>query len=146
MSKRLHKINLPVSSIKPDPEGSGLLDAHQMAIYDRIIMAAMQNRPDLSAAIRELAAVPVEERYSSRLVSALGFAFGDFDSACVRFDVDTLPSAEIDRLEEQLEMRASQFCILMREVFGSTYMKILMSAAVERAVAPPDDSERGLAA
>ena len=138
-------MNLPASSIQPDPQGSGLLDAPQMEIYDRIIMAAMQDSSDLSAAIRKLSAVPVEERYISRVIAALDFAFGDFDSACIKLDVDTLPMGEIDRLGKILETRSAQFCILMREFFGPDYMRILMSAAMEHATVPAEESsqERG---
>jgi len=116
-----------------------MLDASEMQIYDEIIMAAMQGR-DSSEAIRRLAAVPVEERYTSRVIAALGFAFGDFDSVCIRLDLDTLPDAEIDRMAALLETTSAQFCILMREFFGPTQMRRIMSENIERAAATEDDS------
>jgi hypothetical protein len=137
MPYRPYKKNIPLSQLKPDPEGAGMLDAPQTQIYDRIIMAAMQGQ-DPSAAIRELTAVPVEERYISRVIAALGFAFGDFDSACVRMDLDTLPPAEIERLTALLAGRSTQFCILMREFFGSEQMKAIISAAAEGPVETTD--------
>src|SRR5258708_619901 len=127
MRYRPYKKNIPVSQLKPDPEGAGMLDAPQMQIYDRIITAVMHGQ-DPAASIRELTAVPVEERYISRVIAALGFAFGDFDSACVRMDLDTLLTAEIERLTGLLAGRSTQFCILMREFFGSEQMKAMISA------------------
>jgi hypothetical protein len=147
MPKRTYKITPPISSLKPDPEGSGIFDAPQMQIYDEIIMATMQGL-DPSETIQRLVAVPVEERYTSRIIAALGFAFGDFDSACVRIDLDTLPAAEVERMEALIEMRSAQFCILLREFVGSKLMKTIISEAIERAAVTPEDnpSERDLAA
>jgi hypothetical protein len=51
---------IPLDKFKIDPEATGLLDASQMAIYDRILLAAMQNRDqELRAALRDLAAIPL---------------------------------------------------------------------------------------
>jgi len=72
----------------PIQNGADLLNAPQMAIYDQIIIAGMQGYgPEFSAALRKLCALPVQERYIWRVISGLGFAFGDFDSACVRLDL-----------------------------------------------------------
>jgi hypothetical protein len=129
-------IDLPISSLKPDPEGAGLLDAPQMQIYDRILMAAMKNQDSaLAAAVRELSAVPVEERYISRIIAALGFAFGDFDSACVRLDLETLPDLEVERMAQLVEARTIQFCILSSTFFGEKKMQELITDAIEGAMA-----------
>jgi hypothetical protein len=142
MRYRPFKKNIPVSSLVPDPEGAGMLEAPGMQVYDRIIMAAMESSdfPDarLSTALRELSAVPVQDRYVSRVVAALGFAFGDFDSACIKLDLDTLPFSETDRLEGLMEQRSIQFWILMRTFFGSERAKALISAALEDTDEMPD--------
>jgi hypothetical protein len=139
--------SIPPSSIKPDPQGSGLLEATQMAIYDEIILAAMKGySPEFSAAFRKLDALPLEKRYLWHVVSGLGFAFGDFDSACIRLDLGSLPSAQVDAMRDTMESRAIQFCILMREFFGEDRMKHMMTQAIERAAEKdaetPSDSSR----
>lgn len=132
-------INLPLSNLKPNPEGASLPDTPQMEIYDRIIKAAMQGySPEFSAALRSLDALPFEQRYVWRVISALGVAFGDFDSACIRLDLDSLPGAQVDRMTEEMETRAVQFCILMREFFGEQWMRNIMAAAIDRAAKRPD--------
>ena len=126
--------DLPLSNLMPDPEAAGLLGAPQMQIYDRILMAAMKNQDsELAAAVRELAAVPIEERYISRILAALGFAFGDFDSACVRLDLETLPEAEWERVAQVLEMRTIQFCILLNTVLGEKRTQRLLTDAMNHA-------------
>ncbi len=133
MSKPQFK-NLSISSLKPDPEGAGLLDAPQMQIYDRILMAAQTNHDsELATAVRELAAVAVEERYISRIVAALGFAFGDFDSACVKLDLQTLPEEERERLAQLTATRAIQFCMLLSTLFGKERMQRILTEAMEHA-------------
>jgi hypothetical protein len=134
MSKSSRTTNLPFSTIHADPEGAGLLDAPEMKIYDRIIMAAMQDHDsELSATLKELETVPIELRYVSRIIAALAFAFGDFDSACVKFDLLTLPGKEQDRMAGIVEARAAQFCILLREFFGVEGMKNIFLRAIDQA-------------
>jgi hypothetical protein len=139
MPKLPYKKTLPMSTVKPDPEGAGLLDAHQMQIYDEIIMTAMKGS-DLSEAIQRLRAVPVEQRYISRIIAALGFVFGDFDGACVRLDLDTLPSDELDRITTLLHIMSAQFCMLVAAVFGPDLMRTIMSDAMESTRASVGDS------
>lgn len=124
----------------PDPEGSGMLDAPQMQIYDEIIMAAMKGL-DTAEGIGRLKALPVEERYISRIIAALGFAFGDFDTACVRMDLDTLSANELDRIIKLLNMRSAQFCMLMAAVFGPDRMRVIMSDAIESTASTVHNSQ-----
>jgi hypothetical protein len=132
---------IPLDKFKIDPEAAALLDAPQMAIYDRILMAAMQNRDEaLRAALRDLSAIPLSQRYVWGIISALGFAFGDFDSACIKLDLDTLPFKKTDKMREVIEFRAAQFCILMREFFGDEGMKIIMYRAIDNASAQPQQT------
>lgn len=132
MANSPRAMDLPVSSIESDTEGSGLLNSPDMEVYDRFILAGMKGQ-DISSAIRAISMLPPEQRYVSRIISALGFAFADFDSVCIRIDLDTMPSTEIDRMKEVLETRTIQFCILVREFFGPEALAAIMSAAAEQA-------------
>ena len=85
-----------------------------MDVYDQIIKADMQGS-DVRPALQELAMRPPEDRYISRIVAALGFAFGDLDSRCIGFDLETLPIADLERIRKLLEIRAAQFCMLLRK-------------------------------
>jgi hypothetical protein len=141
MSKSSHSTNLPLSTIHPDPEGAGLLNAPEMKIYDRIIMWVMQDRAsEVAAALRELEGVPVEQRYVSRVIGALAFAFGDFDSTCIKFDLLTLPSKDRDSMDEILEVRAAQFCLLAREFFGVERMKTILLRVIDHAASSAVDA------
>lgn len=134
---------IPIDKFKIDPEAAGLLNAPEMAIYDRILMAAMQDRDsELRAALRDLAAIPLSKRYVWRIFSALGFAFGDFDSACVKLDLDSLSFEKTDKMREVMEFRAAQFCILMATFFGDDGMKIILSRAIDNASAPPEQTSK----
>lgn len=120
--------HIPAANLNPDPEGRGLLDAAEMQVYDRVLMAAMADRKaEFSAAVRDLRALPLESRYLWRIISALGFVFGDFDSACVRIDLQTLPDKETDRLCQLTRERGIQFLIWLREMLGQTGAQELLA-------------------
>ena len=109
-----------------------------MDIYDQIIKADMQGSV-VRPALQELAMRPPEDRYISRIVAALGFAFGDLDSRCVGFDLETLPAIELERIRKLLKIRATQFCMLLREVLGAQPAERLLSRVAESAGTDSDN-------
>ena len=82
----------------------------------------------------------VHRGYVSRIFAALGFAFGDFDSVCVRFDIEFLPESELKHLAELAQIRAIPFCILIRTLFGDK-MPEIMTTAINRAADSAQDAE-----
>jgi len=141
MSKSSRTARVPFSTIHADPEGTGLLDASEMKIYDRILMAEITDRKqELLVGLKELENIPIAQRYISRIIAAFDFAFGDFDSACIRFDLMTLPAKERDRMDEAIRFRTTQFCIMLRELFGVEEMQHILQVTMKLCSESPADA------
>jgi len=60
------------------------------------------DRPRTEAAVERIAAMPLEDRYTWRVVQMLRNALGDFDSWCITADLATLNEADKQRLRDAL--------------------------------------------
>jgi hypothetical protein len=141
--KKSSNRNLPTSDLRPDPTGASLLDAPEMQVYDRILMAEITGRKqELLAGLRELESIPTAHRYISRIIAAFEFAFGDFDSACIRFDLMSLPTKEHDRINEALRFRVPQFCLLLREFFGVEEMQYILQRSIKLCSESPAEASK----
>jgi hypothetical protein len=80
--------------------------------------------------------LPLEDRYSWRVTSALKWAFCDLETKNLIADLETLSAADIKKLIEPLQMRALQFSIFLLTVLGEEGGEHLILQALEGAKAP----------
>ncbi len=100
---------------------------------------ARRERPS-KAAIAELAALPLERRYTWRVMSALKWAFADWDSYLVELDCKVLSKEDLNRLLESFGVRPYQFCSLVCALVGKENMKRLMVEAIQFVGREPSES------
>lgn len=103
---------LRLEQIVRDNSSGELFNLPAMRPYDKYIEALMKNQSE-DAALARIAELPLESRYLWRILSALKWAFADFDSVAVMADRDTLPTEDIMAMRAALELQATQFCILL---------------------------------
>jgi hypothetical protein len=85
---------------------------------------------DTGPALAKLAALPLEQRYVWRVVSALKWAFCDLDTDSVAADVATLSEQELKTVAEPLALRAMQFSLFVKALVGETAAREIMVRAL----------------
>src|SRR5664279_1724664 len=100
--------NLPIKDIKTEPGADELIRSEKMKPYLALIKANMGGQ-DTQPYLAALAAIPLEERYVWRVISALKWGFCDFDSQSARADLYTLSEKDLEIVVEPLAIRAIQF-------------------------------------
>jgi hypothetical protein len=123
---------VPIRDLKIEPEAEELLESAAMKPYMNVAIAMMRGQ-DLGPAVEELAALPIEQRYTWRIASALKWAFADFDTINVEADRQTLSPEDRQRLTELLAHRPLQFCLFLSSFFGQKQMELMMVSAIRNA-------------
>jgi hypothetical protein len=123
--------SVPSGKIKSDAAAEDLLDSPTMEPYVKLAMAVMGHK-DPSAAVEEIAALPLEKRYTWRVASALKWAFADFENLNVVADRRTLSKEDLDRLVDLLKLRPLQFCLFLAALYGEDRMEALISKSVQQ--------------
>ncbi|HUA85512.1 MAG TPA: hypothetical protein VMB85_16730 [Bryobacteraceae bacterium] len=100
---------------------------------DFLVQTMKGNDAGMQRALDALTALPLDQRYIWRIISALKFAFGDFDSVLIDFDRDTLSDDDWNKVRSQeswLFARPFQLAKTLSIVFGKeTAMKMMVDAA-----------------
>jgi hypothetical protein len=109
--------------------------------FARAVVKPADSRP----ALETIAALPLEQRYVWRVVSALKWAFADYDSLSVVADRETLPSEDRAKVEELLAHRPAQFCLFLKALLGKERMEQMMASAIANARECPDFLTRSAA-
>jgi hypothetical protein len=123
---------MPLRDLKMEPEAEELLDSAAMKPYLNLAIAMMGDR-DPGPAIEELAALPLEKRYSWRVASALKWAFADLETLNAQAYRQTLSPEDRLRLLELLKNRPLQFYLFLSALFGEKQMVVLMVSAIKDA-------------
>src|SRR5664280_3745170 len=97
-------IGLPTSEIHTEAGAQELVLSERMKPYLAFLKAQMGGQ-DTGPYLAALAALPLEERYVWRVVSALKWAFCDLDTECVAADLRTLSESDIKKVVEPLTLR-----------------------------------------
>ena len=118
--------------LKTEPGTEDLLDSPAMKPYLTLMMARMKGQ-DTGPAMKELARLPLEQRYVWRVASALKWAFGDLETLNVEADRKTLSGVDQQRLKELLRHRPLQFCLFLSALLGEGQMEALMISAIRQA-------------
>ena len=122
---------VPMRDLKVTPEAEDLLDSPAMQPYLNLALAVMEHK-DVAPAIEKISALPLEERYTWRVASALKWAFADFENLSVVADRRTLGQEDLDTLVDLLRIRPVQFCMFFAALFGEERIEKLMAASVEQ--------------
>ena len=123
--------NIPTRDLKIDPTAEDLLDSPAMQPYMKLALAVM-GHTDPNPAVAEIAALPLESRYTWRVASALKWAFADFENLNVVADRRTLSQEDLDKLVDLLHVRPIQFCLFFAAFFGEEQMEKLISSSLEQ--------------
>src|SRR5215469_14256714 len=99
--------NGPATSVRE--EGAlELAESKSMKPYMSLTIAMIQGR-DVATALREIASLPLEDRYVWRIASALKWALVDFNPSSLRADIKSLPPADLATARQLVRNRAMQF-------------------------------------
>jgi len=88
---------------------------------------------DRAAALEDIHSLPLEQRYVWRIVSALEWAFADFDSVAATEDIDTLYPSDLATIEDAVTRRLHQILILLRAMVGTATMKNYVFGSIKLA-------------
>ena len=94
------------------------------------LLKAQAGGQDTELYLTALAALPLEERYVWRVVSALKWAFCDLETESAVADVRTLPEKDFKKVVEPLTLRAIQFCLFFNALIGEDATERIMQHAL----------------
>ena len=124
--------NLPISEIHSEDGAQDLVRSERMKPYLAILKAQIAGQ-DTEPYLAALAALPLEERYVWRVVSALKWAFCDLDTETAIADLHTLSEADLKKVVEPLSLRAIQFCMFVNSLIGEDATERIVQHALRRA-------------
>lgn len=126
--------SIPISSIRVEDGAKELVRSEKMKPYLELLKAQIGGQ-DTAPFVEALAAVPLEDRYSWRVTSALKWAFCDLETENLIADLETLCEADVKKLIEPLQMRALQFSIFLLTILGEEAGEHLILQALKGAKA-----------
>jgi hypothetical protein len=121
--------SLPISEIQTEEGAQELVRSEKMKPYLALLKAQIGGQ-DTEPFLTALAALPLEERYVWRVVSALKWAFCDLDTESVAADLRTLSEADVKKVVEPLPLRFIQFCLFITALLGEEATDRLMQQAL----------------
>lgn len=126
--------SIPVSSIRVEDGARELVRSEKMKPYLELLKAQIGGQ-DTAPLVEALAALPLEDRYAWRVMSALKWAFCDLETENLIADLETLSAADVRKLIEPLEMRSLQFSIFLLTMLGEEGGEHLILQALKGAKA-----------
>jgi hypothetical protein len=110
---------VPLKEIKTDPLAHELATSEGMKPYLHCLIKAHRNNgAGLEAALRVIRDLPPEKRYTWRVLSALKWAFADFEDEYVALDLTHIPEPTRSEMTKELERRLLQLRMLL-QIFRS---------------------------
>ena len=109
--------NVPISELRTEPGSEELVRSDGMKPYLEVLKAEISGR-DTGPALAALAALPLEQRYVWRVISALKWGLCDLDTESVAADVETLSEQELKTVAEPLALRAMQLSLFIKALVG----------------------------
>jgi hypothetical protein len=110
---KIRKISL--TSIKTDPLAHELATSEGTRPYlDCLIKAYSNDSAGLDAALEVIRDLSLERRYTWRVLSALKWAFADFEDEYVALDLPNIPETTRLEMTKELELRLQQLQILLQ--------------------------------
>jgi hypothetical protein len=121
--------SLPISEIHSEDGAQELVRSEKMKPYLALMKAQIAGQ-DTEPYLAALAALPLEERYVWRVISALKWAFCDLDTENAIADVRTLSEEDLKKVVEPLSLRAIQFCLFVNALIGEDATERIMQHAL----------------
>jgi hypothetical protein len=121
--------NLPINEIHSEDGAQELVRSEKMKPYFALLKAQMSGQ-DTEPYLAALAALPLEERYVWRVISALKWAFCDLETESAIADFRTLSEEDRVRVAEPLTLRATQFCLFVNALLGEEATDQIMQHAL----------------
>ena len=122
--------NLPTNEVKSENGAQDLVRSERMKPYLALLKAQIGGQ-DTEPFLTALAALPLEERYVWRVISALKWAFCDLETENAIADFRTLSEEDRVRVAEPLTLRATQFCLFINALIGEDATERIMQHAVK---------------
>jgi hypothetical protein len=122
--------SLPISEIHSEDGAQELVRSEMMKPYLALLKAQMSGQ-DTEPYLAALAALPLEERYVWRVISALKWAFCDLETENAIADFRTLSEEDRVRVVEPLTLRATQFCLFINALIGEDATERIMQHALQ---------------
>jgi hypothetical protein len=122
--------SLPISEIHSEEGAQELVRSEKMKPYLALMKAQIAGQ-DTKPYLAALAALPLEERYVWRVISALKWAFCDLETENAIADFRTLSEEDRVRVAEPLTLRATQFCLFVNALIGEDATERIMQHAVK---------------
>jgi hypothetical protein len=126
---------LPINEIRTEPGAQELVRSERMKPYLTLLKAQIGGQ-DIEPYLAALAALPLEERYVWRVISALKWAFCDLETESVTADLHTLSEEDLKKVVEPLTVRATQFCLFVNALLGEDATERIMQQALRCAKEP----------
>jgi hypothetical protein len=121
--------NLPTNEVKSENGAQDLVRSERMKPYLALLKAQIGGQ-DTEPFLTALAALPLEERYVWRVISALKWAFCDLETENAIADFRTLSEEDRVKVAEPLTLRATQFCLFVNALIGEDATERIMQHAV----------------
>jgi hypothetical protein len=122
--------SLPISEIHSETGAQDLVRSERMKPYLAFLKAQMGGQ-DTGPYLAALAALPLEDRYVWRVISALKWAFCDLDTENAIADLNTLSEEDLKKVVEPLSLRAIQFCLFVNALIGESATERIMQHALK---------------
>jgi hypothetical protein len=139
MDSNENKKIVPIRELRMEDGAEELTDSEKMQPYVRLAKAVV-SQDGIREAIAEIAALPLEERYLWRVLSALKWGFADFDNMNVAIDRKTLRPEDREKVVDLIQHRPAQFCMLLKGLLGEEAMEEMMTKAISVAKRVPSVS------
>lgn len=120
---------IPIDALRAESGSEELVNSESMKPYMELLVAAMGGR-DTSRALAALAAIPLEQRYVWRVISALKWGLCDLETENVAVDIATLSEQDLKTVTEPLTLRAMQFSLFVKALVGDTRAREIMQQAI----------------
>ena len=121
---------VPISEIHSEEGAQELVRSERMKPYLALLKAQIGGQ-DTEPFLTALAALPLEERYVWRVISALKWAFCDLETENAIADFRTLSAEDRVKVAEPLTLRATQFCLFVNALSGEDAKERIMQHAVK---------------
>jgi hypothetical protein len=121
---------VPISEIHSEEGAQELVRSERMKPYLALLKAQIGGQ-DTEPFLTALAALPLEERYVWRVISALKWAFCDLETENAIADFRTLSAEDRVKVAEPLTLRATQFCLFVNALIGEDATERIMQHAVK---------------
>jgi hypothetical protein len=121
--------SFPISEIHSEEGAQELVRSERMKPYIAFLKAQMSGQ-DTEPYLAALAALPLEERYVWRVISALKWAFCDLETESAIADFRTLSEEDRVKVAEPLTLGATQFCLFVNALLGEEATGRIMQHAL----------------